>query len=156
MMQAIEEEKEKEDNIISETVEEENDSKENMPKEVTSSEEMPTEEAVVLPEFPDEEKKKLDGSVNVVLSRNGVKTFFIGPDYKNIQIAKEELEKMKNARVELFRLLKEVKTVENKNAVKERIAEMSDIINSSETHIYKQENKFSLFGWFYEIILDKK
>lgn len=151
MIQAVDEEKEKEDNRISDVTTEKNIVGGTASQEAEIMEE--EKKVIELEKIPEEE---LNYSVKAIVSRNKIKTFFFGPDHKIIKIAASELEQIKNKRSELFNLLKEADNPEDKSIIRERIGEISDIINRNEAILIEQENRFNLFGFFSKMLLTRE
>lgn len=161
IINVTDEEKEKGDNNISEVDLESSSDSENEELEL-KEEEMKKEEVIVESSgFAEEMKKTLDSisekknqrnfifeeQLSKVNSRKAIVALFIGPDFSSLKIIKSEIEKAESDRAELFKLLREAKEKENKDIIREKIGEMSDVINAQKAIVVEKEHKVSFFGW---------
>ncbi|MFA6048181.1 MAG: right-handed parallel beta-helix repeat-containing protein [Parcubacteria group bacterium] len=153
IIEAVDKEKEEEDNKISEIKDEnvnENFIEENLDVAVEEEVKMTLESIY---EAQSKREPVLNEHISMLESRSSVLVFLIGPDYSNIDIAWKKIEEMQVDRQRLFELLVKTKTEDNKELLKEKIGEMSDIINAKKSITLEQRNKFSLFGWVSKMLL---
>ena len=97
-------------------------------------------------------KEKTADAVEEVENRSGLKTFFIGTDYKNLGALRSAMVTTDN---HINRLMKAKERVTNPAIAKdldEQIAALQAEKTSIETFIKENEDKFSLFGWFVKLL----
>lgn len=80
-------------------------------------------------------------------NRNRVRTFFFGPDYKNLGQLRSEMVQVRNRIAQLNRLAEKAEGEDSKLALEEQIQEMEQEQTRIENFIKENEEKFSLFGW---------
>src|SRR4030042_6912175 len=86
-------------------------------------------------------------SMEKVQNRSRVRTFFFGPDYKNLGQLRSEMVQVRNRIEKLNRLMEQAEGEDNKLALEEQIQEMEQEQTRIENFIQENEDKFSLFGW---------
>lgn len=81
-----------------------------------------------------------------VQTRNRIKAFFLGSDYKNLGALRSEMVKTRNRLEQLNRLMENVGE-EEKTELQNKIQAMEQEQEKIESFIKENESKFSLFGW---------
>ena len=95
-----------------------------------------------------EAKDKVAEAVKTVDSRNWLKTFLVGADYKNIGMIRSEMVKTQSRIDQLSRLLKTMSTSTGSVTTSEQINLLTQEQTKLENFLKTNESKFSLFGWF--------
>ncbi len=101
-----------------------------------------------------ESATKLNQTTLEIKNRNGIKSFFLGPDYEKISEVKEEIKKIDQLREEFAKIIYEFEALEdteNKDRVASTIRDIEEHIQNQNSLIAERENKFSLFGWAIKI-----
>jgi hypothetical protein len=84
--------------------------------------------------------------ISTIENRNGLMTFLIGSDYKNLGALRSELVTTSNSIDRLTSALDKTSST-TKADLQSQINSLKDIQAKTESFINQQENKFSLFGW---------
>lgn len=82
-----------------------------------------------------------------VQNRSRVRTFFFGPDYKNLGQLRSEMVQVRNRIAQLNRLVEKAEGEDSKLALQEQIQQMEEEQTRINNFIQENEDKFSLFGW---------
>ncbi len=98
----------------------------------------------------EEVKDKVADSIDKIRTRNSIKTFLIGTDYKNVGQLRSEMVKTRNQLDQLNRSLDKA-TAENKVAIQGEIQTLEKEQKKIEDFVKINESKFSLFGWFVKL-----
>ncbi|GEM_PF-3184660 len=91
-----------------------------------------------------------------VETRNKIKMFLIGTDYKNLGALRSELVHTRNRLEQLKRLMEQVENEEDRLQLQNQIQETEREQKRIRDFIKEQEGKFSLFGWLVKIFLTKE
>jgi predicted nucleic acid-binding Zn-ribbon protein len=83
-----------------------------------------------------------------VQTRNKVKTFLIGSDYKNIGALRSEMVQTRNRLEQLNRIMENVQNEGETAELQNQIQTLEQEQTKIENFIKAEEGKFSLFGWF--------
>ena len=83
-----------------------------------------------------------------VQTRNKIKTFFIGSDYKNLGSLRSEMVQTRNRLEQLNSLMENVQNEGDKTELQNQVQTLEQEQTKIENFIKAQEGKFSLFGWF--------
>lgn len=94
---------------------------------------------------------KVVEAINTIEKRSNFKTFLIGTDYKNIGKIRSEIVQTRNKIDELNRDLAKLATSTDKTSVENEIKSLETSQTKVEDFIKKNENRFSLFGWFVKL-----
>lgn len=86
-----------------------------------------------------------------VEARGGFKTFLIGTDYKNIGALRSEVITTQNHIDRLTKAMDRTTNEEVKADLSIQIAELEEANSNATAFIEKNEDKFSLFGWFVKL-----
>lgn len=86
-----------------------------------------------------------------VQTRNKIKTFLIGADYKNLGALRSEIAKTQNRLEQLNRLVDSAKNEEDKTELQKQIQTLEQEQQKIESFVKDNESKFSLFGWFVKL-----
>lgn len=172
IMQAVEGDKESEDNKISEVLISENKGVLTQEEEEVSRREEEVRAQEIAEATADKEKiknqlskinedwqisqAKIDEEKNKLEKRNKFIFFIFGPDFSALKGAKLELEKMREFQRNLVSFLDETKSQEVKVEIRETIGEKSIEIYQMEKVLAQNENKFSLFGQMVKKLVDAK
>lgn len=82
-----------------------------------------------------------------VQTRNKIKTFFLGSDYKNLGELRSEAAQTMNRLSQLNNLMEKVENEADKTELQKQIQTLQQEQVKIEAFIKAQEEKFSLFGW---------
>jgi len=94
-----------------------------------------------------ESKDKVADIIDKINNRNGIKTFLIGTDYKNIGELRSETVRNENQISQLKNLLDKTMNTEIKTSLQAQIQTLEQERSRIENFIKTNESKFSLFGW---------
>jgi len=86
-------------------------------------------------------------SMEKVQTRNKIKTFLIGSDYKNLGALRSEMVQTRNRLEQLNRVMENVQNEGDKTELQNQIQTLEQEQTKIENFIKVQEGKFSLFGW---------
>jgi len=86
-----------------------------------------------------------------IQTRNKVKTFFIGTDYKNLGAIRSETVQTRNRLEQLNQLMENVQNEADKTELQNQIQTLEQEQTKIESFIKTQEGKFSLFGWAFRL-----
>jgi len=86
-----------------------------------------------------------------VQTRNKVKTFLVGTDYKNLGALRSETVQTRNRLEQLNRLMENVQNEGDKTELQNQIQTLEQEQTRIESFIKAQEGKFSLFGWLVKL-----
>ncbi|MFA5172854.1 MAG: hypothetical protein WC435_00420 [Candidatus Paceibacterota bacterium] len=86
--------------------------------------------------------------IKKVQTRNKVKTFLLGSDYKNLGVLRSEMVQTENRLEQLNRLVEKVQNEGDKTELQNQIKTLEQEQVKIENFVKTQEGKFSLFGWF--------
>ena len=87
-----------------------------------------------------------------VQTRNKVKTFLLGSDYKNLGALRSELVQTNNRLEKLNSLMEKVKYKGDKTELQNQIQTLEQEQTKIEAFVKSQEGKFSLFGWLVKFL----
>jgi len=86
-----------------------------------------------------------------VQTRNKVKAFLIGTDYKNLGALRSEMVQTRNRLEQLSKLMENVQNEGDKTELQNQIQTLEQEQIRIESFIKAQEGRFSLFGWFVKL-----
>jgi ATP-dependent Lon protease len=84
-------------------------------------------------------------------TRNKVKTFFLGSDYKNLGALRSEMVQTRNRLEQLNRLMENVQNEGDQTELQNQIQTLEQEQTKIESFINAHEGKFSLFGWLVKL-----
>jgi hypothetical protein len=90
-------------------------------------------------------------AIDKIQNRSGVKTFFIGTDYKNIGMLRSEMVKTRNQIDQLNALLDKTTSAETKATLTAQIQALTLEQQKINNFVNINESKFSLLGWFVKL-----
>ena len=96
-------------------------------------------------------KDKVADAIDKIQNRNGIKTFLIGTDYKNVGQLRSEMVKTGNQIEQLTRLSSQTTNAESKTALSVQIQALEQEQQKINDFLKTNESKFSLFGWFVKL-----
>ena len=82
-----------------------------------------------------------------IQSRNKIKTFLMGSDYKNLGTLRSEIVTTQNRINQLNNLLPNIQNASDTAEIQDQIQTLGQQQTQINNFITAQENKFSLFGW---------
>ncbi len=109
------------------------------------------EQVKAVAQAQNETKEKVADSIDKIQSRNKVKTFLVGTDYKNVGQLRSEMVKAGNQIGQLKKLLEKATSEENKNVLQGQIQALEAEQQKINDFLKTNESKFSLFGWFVKL-----
>lgn len=86
-----------------------------------------------------------------VQTRNKVKAFLIGTDYKNLGALRSEMVQTRNRLEQLNKLIENVQNEEEKTELQNQIQALEQEQTKIENFVKDNESKFSIFGWFVKL-----
>jgi len=86
-------------------------------------------------------------AMETVQTRNRIKTFLIGTDYKNLGVLRSEVVQTRNRLEQLNRLMENVQNEGDKTGLQNQIQTLEQEQVKIENFIKAREGQFSLFGW---------
>jgi hypothetical protein len=86
-----------------------------------------------------------------VQTRNKVRTFFLGSDYKNLGALRSEMVQTRNRLEQLNKLMENVQNEGDKTELQNQIQALDQEQINIENFVKDNENKFSLFGWLVKL-----
>lgn len=90
--------------------------------------------------------------IDVIKSRSGLKTFFIGTDYKNIGQLRSDMVKTINQIEQLKTLLDKMTSTDAKSTIESEVQTLEQERQKIEDFVKANESKFSLFGWLVKFL----
>jgi len=86
-----------------------------------------------------------------VQTRNRIKTFFLGSDYKNLGALRSEMVQTRSRLEKLDRLMENVQNEGDKTELQNQIETLEQEQKKIENFVKDNEGRFSLFGWFVKL-----
>jgi predicted nuclease with TOPRIM domain len=96
-------------------------------------------------------KDNIADTIDKVDTRNGLKIFLIGLDYKNIGQLRSEIANMDNHIDRLNTLLSKLENSQDITTIQEQIKTLEAERQKINDIVKANESKFSLFGWFVKL-----
>jgi len=90
-------------------------------------------------------------AMDKVQTRNKIKTFLIGSDYKNLGKLRSETVQTRNRIEQLNRLMENTQNATDTAEIQSQIQTLEQEQTKIENFIKAQEGKFSLFGWLLKL-----
>lgn len=90
-------------------------------------------------------------AIEKVQSRNKIKTFLFGSDYKNLGALRSEIVTTQNRINQLNRLLPNIQNATDTAEIQNQIQTLEQEQTKINNFIQTQESKFSLFGWLLKL-----
>lgn len=94
----------------------------------------------------------LKSQLDKITSRTGLAKFLIGPDFKAILAAKQELQQVQVRIEQLTKLQDKLTNEADQTVIKQTIQLLTDQQTYLQNELKNQENSFSFFGWFFKRI----
>ncbi len=110
------------------------------------------EELKMIAKEQEESKEKVAEAIEMIESRNWLKTFLIGTDYKNLGKMRSELVTTENHINRLTKAEERAKDPEVKAELQEQRTILESTMEKVESFIKENEDKFSVFGWVVKMI----
>ncbi|MDD4761903.1 MAG: hypothetical protein PHZ25_02690 [Candidatus Pacebacteria bacterium] len=89
--------------------------------------------------------------IKKVQTRNKVKTFLVGSDYKNLGVLRSEMVQTENRLEQLNKIMERAQNEGDKTEIQNQIKTLEQEQVKIENFLKTQEGKFSLFGWFVKL-----
>lgn len=105
------------------------------------------EEVRVIAQQQNDSESTTTRAIEKIQSRNKIKAFLIGSDYKNLGALRSEMVQTRNRLEQLNRLMENVQNEGEKTELQNQIQTLDQEQARIESFIKAQEGKFSLFGW---------
>jgi len=86
-----------------------------------------------------------------VQTRNRVRTFLFGTDYKNLGVLRSEVVQTRNRLENLNKLMENIHNQAEQTGLQDQIQVLEQEQEKIENFIKDQEDKFSLFGWLLKL-----
>jgi uncharacterized membrane protein YccC len=94
---------------------------------------------------------QMEDALDQVKNRGGLKKFFFGPDYKNLNSIEEKLANHEEKLQQLKQLASQVVNEEDAVKLREQIAIMEQIKEELQKEADEESGGFSIFGWLNKI-----
>lgn len=99
----------------------------------------------------EDNKDNIANAIDKIKNRSGLKTFFIGTDYKNVGQLRSETVRTENQIKRLETLLETTSDATVKTGLQAQIDTLKAQEKKISDFVKTNENKFSLFGWFVKL-----
>lgn len=86
-----------------------------------------------------------------VQTRNRIRTFLFGTDYKNLGVLRSEVVQTRNRLENLNKLMENIHNQAEQTGLQDQIQVLEQEQEKIENFIKDQEDKFSLFGWILKL-----
>lgn len=96
-------------------------------------------------------KDSVAKAIDEIQNRSGLKTLFIGTDYKNLGQLRSEMVKTENQINQMTRLLANTTSTETRATLELQIKSLTQEQNKINDFVTTNDSKFSLFGWFVKL-----
>jgi predicted nuclease with TOPRIM domain len=91
--------------------------------------------------------------INAIQTRNKVKTFLFGTDYKSANELRKEMTATENQIDELNQLKEQIQNENHKVILEDQVQLLEQEKIKLQSFVEDNEDKFSLFGWFVKIFV---
>lgn len=98
-------------------------------------------------------QEKIVDKIDAIQTRNKVKTFLFGTDYKNVNDLRKEVIATENQIQSLNQLKEQIQNENHKTFLQDQIQLLQQEQTRLQEFLNANENKFSLFGWFVKIFV---
>ena len=105
------------------------------------------EQVRVIARQQNEQKEQAADEIEAVESRNKIKTFLLGSDYKNLGALRSNMVQTRNQIEQLNRLIVKAENDEDKAQLQTQLQALGQEQAKIDDFITQNESKFSLFGW---------
>jgi len=95
-----------------------------------------------------EAKERVAKAIDTIQDRNGIKTFLLGTDYKNVGEVRSEMIQTRNQIRKVEKLIDKTTDPTTKTTLQVQLTSLEAEQQKLETFLKTNESKFSLFGWF--------
>jgi microsomal dipeptidase-like Zn-dependent dipeptidase len=95
-----------------------------------------------------EAKERVAKAIDTIQDRNGLKTFLLGTDYKNVGEVRSEMVQTRNQIRKVEKLMDKTTNPTTKTTLQVQLTSLEAEQQKLETFLKTNESKFSLFGWF--------
>ena len=109
------------------------------------------EEVKVVAQEEKDQSEIVKEKMDKVENGGGLKTFFIGSDYKNLGALRSELVTTQNHLNRLNKALERTTSTTIKADLETQIKDLEAIKTKADSFVKTNESKFSLFGWFVKL-----
>jgi len=93
-------------------------------------------------------------AIERVQSRNALKTFLIGSDYKNLGVLKSEISNTEDNLDQLKTLLANTTDATDQAVITDQIQALEKVQTNIKNFVAAKESSFSLFGWFAKLFAE--
>ncbi|MFZ2414431.1 MAG: hypothetical protein WAW33_00260 [Minisyncoccia bacterium] len=98
-----------------------------------------------------EAKERVAKAIDTIQDRNGLKTFLLGTDYKNVGEVRSEMVQTRNQIRKVEKLMDKTTDPTTKTTLQVQLTSLETEQQKLETFLKTNESKFSLFGWFLKL-----
>ncbi len=109
------------------------------------------EKVRVIANAQNDSKDNVANAIDAINNRSGLKTFFIGTDYKNVGQLRSEMVKTGNQIDQLTALIDQTTNTEDQATIQTQIQTLEQGRQKINDFLKENESKFSLFGWFVKL-----
>lgn len=109
------------------------------------------EQVRVIAQQQNQSETTTTAAVERIQTRNKIKTFLIGTDYKNVGQLRSEMVQTRNRIEQTTKLIEKAKSAEDKAELQTQIQTMEQEQTKLEDFLKASESKFSLFGWLVKL-----
>jgi hypothetical protein len=107
----------------------------------------------VIAQEQNQAQEKIDNQINTIQTRNKVKTFLFGTDYKSANELRKEMTATENQINELNQLKEQIQNENHAIILQDQVGLLEQEKNKIQAFVNDNEDKFSLFGWFIKIFV---
>ena len=111
------------------------------------------EQIKVIAQEQNQSQEKVMNQINTIQTRNKVKTFLFGTDYKNANELRKDMISTENQINGLNQLKEQIQNENHKVILEDQVQLLEQEKIKLQTFIEDNEGKFSLFGWFVKIFV---
>jgi len=98
-----------------------------------------------------EAKERVAKAIDTIQDRNGLKTFLLGTDYKNVGEVRSEMVQTRNQIRKVEKLMDKTTDPTTKTTLQVQLTSLEAEQQKLETFLKTNESKFSLLGWFLKL-----
>jgi hypothetical protein len=111
------------------------------------------EQIKVIAQEQNQSQEKVMNQINAIQTRNKVKTFLFGTDYKSANELRKEMTATENQIDELNQLKEQIQNENHKVILEDQVQLLEQEKIKLQAFVEDNEDKFSLFGWFVKIFV---
>jgi hypothetical protein len=111
------------------------------------------EQVRVIAQEQEKTREQVADQIESIQQRNGIKTFLIGTNYRNLGALRSEMVNTENRLKQLNNLMEQTQNQSDQDTLQLQIQTMQAEQERINSFIQTNESKFSLFGWFVKLFV---